>query len=336
MRSGWMRTSCKRLTGVLRRYVDADRLAGWSLLVSRRGKVAQLETYGSRDRDSGEPVEVDTMFRIYSMTKPITSVALMQLVERGQVALTDPIAKYLPAFADMRVFAGGSSVTRRDRAGHRADPGLAPAHPHRRVHLRLHVQPSGRRDVPCAGYEWSVPADLDLAGAVDAWAQLPLLFQPGAEWNYSLATDVWAASSRWPRARRLDDFFAEHIFGPLDMIDTEFASAADKAQRLATLYTPAPRRAGRFRCRRWAIVAYDPNWLSGGGGLISTLARLPPLHRRCCAAAASSAARGCSATRTVRYMTRNHLPGGVDLERSAGRSSPRRRSTVSASAWVSR
>ncbi len=303
----------QRLTGVLRRYVDADRLAGWSLLVSRRGKIAQLETYGSRDRDSGEPVEVDTMFRIYSMSKPITSVALMQLVERGQVALTDPIAKYLPAFADMRVFAGGSSV--------RVET-VPATEPVRVWHLLTHTAGftygfmySHPVDAMyrAAGYEWGVPADLDLAGAVDAWAQLPLLFQPGAEWNYSHATDIVGRIVEVASGQSLDDYLAEHMLGPLDMVDTTFRVGADKAQRLATLYTIDPKTRGPVPMPSMGDLAYDPNWLSGGGGLISTLHDYHRFTQMLLGGGRLGETR-ILGERTVRYMTRNHLPGGADLE----------------------
>jgi CubicO group peptidase (beta-lactamase class C family) len=282
-------------------------------LVSRRGKVAQLETCGRRDLESGAPVEVDTMFRIYSMTKPITSVALMQLVERGVVALTDPIAKYLPAFSDMRVFAGGSSV--------RVET-VPATEPIRVWHLLTHTagltygfmynHPVDAM-YRAAGYEWGVPAELDLAGAVDAWAQLPLLFQPGAEWNYSHATDVVGRIVEVASGQALDEFFAEHILGPLGMVDTTFRVGPDKAARLATLYTPDPKTGALATLPSMGDLAHDPNWLSGGGGLISTLHDYHRFTQMLLGGGRLGEVR-ILGERTVRYMTSNHLPGGADLE----------------------
>jgi CubicO group peptidase (beta-lactamase class C family) len=179
-----------QLDGHFRRYVEDGRLPGWSLLVARRGKVAHVARYGLRDMEAGAPVEPDTVFRIYSMTKPVTSVAAMMLYERGLFELTDPVARYLPEFADMRVYVAGSDLK----------PVTEPAtEPIRMWHLlthtsgltygfhRAHPVDAMYRD---RGYELSAPKDVDLAAAVRDWAALPLLFQPGAEWNYSVSTDV--------------------------------------------------------------------------------------------------------------------------------------------------
>src|SRR5215831_18098305 len=172
------------------RYVDDGRLAGWLITVSRRGRVAHLSCYGSRDTEAGLPVESDTLWRIYSMTKPVTSVAAMMLYEEGAFALTDPVAAFIPSFADVRVFTGGSDQR----------PVTVPAtEPVRVWHLLTHT--SGLtygffRNHPvdaiyrARGFEWGSPRGLDLAGCCDLWASLPLLFQPGSEWHYSVSTDV--------------------------------------------------------------------------------------------------------------------------------------------------
>src|ERR1700728_1942493 len=166
------------------RYVDTGRLPGWLITVSRHGKLAYVATYGSRDVEAGLPVESDTLWRIFSMTKPITSVAAMMLYEEGGFELNDPVSRYIPSFADARVFAGGSDQR----------PVTIPAtEPVRGWHLLSHT--SGLtygfiRSHPvdamyrAAGFEWGSPRGLDLAGCVDVWAGLPLLFQPGSEWHY--------------------------------------------------------------------------------------------------------------------------------------------------------
>jgi len=225
------------------RYVDDGRLPGWSLLISRSGRVAHTSTYGLRDVEAGAPVTDDTLFRIYSMTKPITSVAALMLYEEGAFELTDPVSRYLPAFADQRVLVGGTA----------ARPVTVPAiEPVRIWHLLTHTAglTYGFHHVEVIdeiyranGFEWGTPKGLDLAGCVDAWAGLPLAFQPGAEWNYSVATDVVGRLVEVVSGQSLDAFFAERIFGPLGMTDTAFTVAAADAERLAALYTPTSRAA---------------------------------------------------------------------------------------------
>src|SRR5215467_2251126 len=172
-----------------RRYVDDGRLPGMLLTVSRHGKLAHVSAYGQRDIEAGLPVEPDTMWRLYSMTKPVTSVAAMMLYEEGAFELSDPVSRFVPAFADVRVYAGGSD---------QRQVTVPATEPVRIWHLLTHT--SGLtygfiRVHPvdalyrAAGFEWSVPAGMDLATACETWAAFPLLFQPGTEWNYSVATD---------------------------------------------------------------------------------------------------------------------------------------------------
>src|SRR5438094_1466750 len=172
------------------RYVDDGRLPGWLLAVTRAGRVVHVSTYGRRDMESGLPVELDTVFGIYSMTKPITSVAAMMLYEEGAFELKDPVSRYIPSFADTRVYRQGSQLA----------PVTEPmVEPMRVWHLLTHTtgltygfhyaHPVDAM-YRTAGFEWGTPRGLDLEGCCEAWASLPLLFQPGAEWNYSVATDV--------------------------------------------------------------------------------------------------------------------------------------------------
>jgi CubicO group peptidase (beta-lactamase class C family) len=222
------------------RYVDDGRLPGWLVVVSRRGRIAYVAARGNRDIEAGLPVEADSLWRIYSMSKPITSVAAMILYEEGAFELTDPVSRYLPAFADMRVFAGGSDIR----------PVTVPAtEPVRVWHLLTHT--SGltygfHHAHPvdaiyrARGFEWAAPRGLDLAGCVEAWASMPLLFQPGTEWNYSVATDVLGRLVEVLSGQELVQGLAETIFGPLGMTDTAFWAAPDRAGRLGALYTPGP------------------------------------------------------------------------------------------------
>src|ERR1022692_4066330 len=236
----------QRLDRHFARYVDDGRLPGWVVTVSRQRRLAHVSCYGSRDLEAGLPVETDTVWRIYSMTKPVTSVAAMMLYEEGGFELTDPVAAFIPSFADVRVYAGGSDLR----------PVTVPAtEPVRIWHLLTH--PAGlsygfHRVHPvdamyrAAGFEWASPPDVDLAHACDIWAGIPLLFQPGAEWNYSVATDVLGRVIEVVSGQSLDEFFTERILRPLGLTDTAFYADGD-ATRLAAPYRPGPERpAGRL------------------------------------------------------------------------------------------
>ena len=301
-----------RIDTHFQQYVDDGRLPGWLLLVSRYGQVAHIASAGQRDVEAGLPIEHDTLFRIYSMTKPITSVAAMMLYEEGAFELKDPVHRYIPSYRDARVYTQGSAL----RAA------TVPAtEPMRIWHLLTHT--SGltygfHHTHPvdamyrAKGYEWGWPEGTDLAGACDEWASMPLLFHPGAEWNYGVSTDVLGRVVEVASGQSLDEFFQERIFGPLGMTDTGFW--ANDLDRLAALYTPNPatRQAMRIDVLGNAARA-KPSLLSGGGGLVSTA---HDYHRFAQMLLHNGELDGVRllGPRTVEYMTRNHLPGGVDLE----------------------
>jgi CubicO group peptidase (beta-lactamase class C family) len=303
----------RRVDEHFRRYVDDGRLAGWTIAVARRGGVALHSHYGLADVEAQRPVADDTVWRIYSMTKPITSVALLMLYERGLLELTDPVSRYIPAFADMRVYAGGSA----------AKPGTVPAvEPIRLWHLLTHT--SGLtygwhhahavdEMYRAKGFEFSVPRGMDLAAACDTWASLPLLFQPGAEWNYSVATDVLGRVVEVASGQRLDAFLAEHVLAPLGMDDTTFRVAPEDVDRLAALYMANP-AGGLLRNNAMGDAVLDePAFLAGGAGLVSTAADYHRFTQMLARGGELDGAR-LLGPHTVAYMTRNHLPGGADLE----------------------
>ncbi|MCI4064551.1 beta-lactamase family protein [Micromonospora sp. R77] len=294
-------------------YVDDGRLAGWQIVVTRRGEVAHSATYGLRDREAGSPVESDTLWRIYSMTKPITSVAAMMLWEEGRFELTDPISRWLPEFADVRVYDKGSVLK----------PYTVPAvEPVRVWHLLTHtagltygfaqtsvVDGLYRR----AGFDLGVPAGADLAEASRGMARLPLLFQPGTSWNYGVSTDVLGRLVEVVSGQRLDAFFTERILRPLGMADTRWWVEEPDAKRLAALYTPHPATGQAVRADeigRYALT--EPDCLSGGGGLVSTAADYHRFTQFLLRGGELDGVR-LLGPRTVRFMTRNHLPGGRDL-----------------------
>ncbi|HTW04639.1 MAG TPA: serine hydrolase domain-containing protein [Streptosporangiaceae bacterium] len=309
-----------RIDRHFRRYVDDGLLPGWLITLSRRGRLAYVSSYGSRDLEEGLPVETGTLWRIYSMTKPVTSVAAMMLYEEGAFELQDPVSRFIPSFADARVFTGGSDIK----------PVTVPAtEPVRIWHLlthtagltygfhRAHPVDARYRE---AGFDVGWPRGLDLAGCCDLFAAQPLLFQPGTEWNYSVATDVLGRVVEVACGQRLDEFFAERIFGPLGMTQTGFWVDEPDRDRLAALYTPSPDPAsGPRRVDGIGKVAsHPPRMLSGGGGLISTAADYDRFTQMLLDRPGSPAGELDGARllgrRTVAYMTRNHLPGGADIE----------------------
>jgi CubicO group peptidase (beta-lactamase class C family) len=168
------------------------------------------------------------------------------------------------------------------------------------------------------GFEWGVPRKTDLAGCCDLWASAPLLFQPGAEWNYSHGTDVLGRVIEVASGVGLDEFFATRIFGPLGMTETGFWLPEPEHERLASLYTIGHGRKAARLDSLGGIAAHRPEYLSGGGGLVSTAADYHRFTSMLLATADSPAGHLEGATllspRTVSYMTRNHLPGEADLE----------------------
>jgi CubicO group peptidase (beta-lactamase class C family) len=298
------------------RYVDDGRLAGWLITVSRQGRLAHVSCYGSRDAEAGLPVETDTLWRLYSMTKPITSVAAMMLYEEGGLGLTDPVSSYIPSFGGVRVYAGGSDVrqvtvpaTEPVRIWHLLTHTAGLTYGFHRVHP---VDALYR----AAGFESEAPAGMDLAQACDAWAGLPLLFQPGTEWNYSVATDVLGRVVEVVSGQSLEEFFAARIFGPVGMTSTAFY--ATDATRLAALYIRGTDGAATRLDALGASVLQRRPLLSGGGGLVGTAADYDRFTQMLLGRADSPAGEldgiRLLSPRTVRYMARNHIPGGLDLE----------------------
>ena len=194
-----------RIDAHFRKYVDDGRLPGWLISVSRHGKLVHLSTYGHRDMEAETPVEIDTIWRIFSMTKPITAVLALQLWEEGAFELNDPVYRYIPAFRNQKVWRSGSStapvldpVVEKMRLWHLFSHtagltyGFMYAHPVDELYRK-------------AGFEWGFPRDLDLGQIVDRWAELPLLFQPGTEWNYSVGLDVLGRVLEVITGQRLDE-----------------------------------------------------------------------------------------------------------------------------------
>jgi CubicO group peptidase (beta-lactamase class C family) len=293
-----------------RRYVGPRKIAGALTLVARRGRIAYLKALGSMDLERGVALRDDTIFRIYSMTKPITSVALMTLYERGAFQLEDPVQRFIPAWRDLRVFDGGNypafatrpcqrPMSVRDLFTHSA--GLTYGFMERtnvdRAYRRLGI---GERDKT-------------LAETIAALAKLPLEFSPGTRWNYSVATDVLGHLIEVISGKRLDVFLRDELFEPLGMIDTGFHVPAEKIERLASNYErTADKQLRVVDDRAKSIYAEPPAYLSGGGGLVSTARDYARFCQMLLNGGALAGAR-ILGRKTIELMTLNHLPGGRDI-----------------------
>jgi CubicO group peptidase (beta-lactamase class C family) len=299
-----------RLDRYLARHVDEGRLPGFLVAVARAGRVAHLTVHGLRDVGAGLPVEPDTLWRIYSMTKPVTAVAVLLLVQEGRLSPDDPVDRYLPAFAGPRVYESGSGTDVRTRPA--AGPILVR---HLLTHTagltfgfyHRHPVDALYRD---AGLEYSVPPGKDLAETVDLYARMPLQFEPGTRWNYSVASNVLGRLIEVVSGQPLDAFFAERILGPLGMTDTGFHLAPGQEGRLARLYGETDE--GGIEPVPGLPVHGRPRFLSGSGGLVSSahdFHRFMELLRR----GGELDGVRLLAPRTLALMTRNQLPGGATI-----------------------
>jgi CubicO group peptidase (beta-lactamase class C family) len=300
-------------------YVAAGRQQGSLIVISRRGKIAHLSMRGYRDAAAGLPVEAATIWRIYSMTKPITSVAAMMLYEEGGLSLFDPVAKFIPAFEHARVYRQGSVATMVSAPA--SEPMLV-------WHLLTHT--SGLTydflfNHPIdemyrqAGFGTGASTEYTLAEACERWASIPLLFEPGTAWNYSVSTDVLGRVVEVASGKSLDEFFATRIFDPLGMRDTAFRISEADRQRLSCLYAPDPETGQAVATpNRDHDRTQPPRMLSGGGGLLSTAGDYLRFTQMLLRRGELDGVRLLS-PRTVDLMVANHLPGGALITPPFGR-----------------
>jgi CubicO group peptidase (beta-lactamase class C family) len=302
-----------RIDEHFRRYVDDGRLPGWQVVVSRGGKVAHASTYGHQDRDADIPWASDTLVRMFSMTKPITSVAAMMLYEEGAFELKDPVSKFIPSFADARVYRSGNAfrpvtegLTEPMRIWHLLThtSGLTYGFHHQHVTDAVYRQ---------RGFEWGAPPGADLAACCDGWASMPLAFQPGSEWNYGVSTDVLGRVVEVASGLSLDEFLRTRILEPLGMVDTAFHVDPAEVHRVARLYSPDPATGRAVVSPLESTPIERPTFLSGGGGLWGTAS---DYLRFCHFLLGRGELDGVRllGSRTVDYMVQNHLPGNADLE----------------------
>ncbi len=329
--AGFVPAKLSAIDALLKRAVDQRQIAGGAALVARRGKVVYLATAGMQEAEAGVPISEATIYRIASMTKPITSVAAMMLVEEGKLKLDEPVAKYIPEFARVRVLARDA---RPDQP--LGNVSVAAATPPTIRHLLTHTSgiTYGFWDRPILGKLYREAGVSDglmetpgtTADNARKLAGLPLMFQPGTAWEYGLNSDVLGRVVEVASGQTLDEFFRRRIFEPLGMRDTHFVLPADKRPRLAALYAPDEskqiRRVGNEpQTTKTAIgtvrysatypLADKSQYHSGGAGLVSTLGDYARFLQMLAGGGELDGRRLLKAE-TVAQMTRNQI-GGLSL-----------------------
>ena len=314
-RAGFAPERINRITEHLdQNYIQPGKIVGCQTLVARHGHVAYFKSQGLRDRERRTPMADDTIFRLYSMTKPITSVALMTLYEQGHFQLNDPVSRFIPSWRGHKVWVSGEGasmetaapvrpMTMRNVLSHTG--GLtygATNHPVDRVYREVGV---GRGEGET------------LEGFADKLAKVPLRYQPGERWMYSLSTDVCGYLVEAISGKRFDQYLQETIFDPLDMKDTSFMVASRKSDRFAANYQrEADKTLKLIDDPERSNYLKQPTFFSGGGGLTGTTAD----YLRFCEMLRRGGELGGArilGPRTIELMHRNHLAGGKDLSQMA-------------------
>ena len=285
-------------------YVDDGKYVGTMTLVSRKGEVAYLDSLGFMDRENKRPMQEDAIFRIYSMSKAITSIAIMQLYEKSKFRLDDPVYWYIPSWKNLRVYQSG------------VYPNFLTSRPERHMTIRdLLTHMSGltydfmyKSNVDAAYRKTKVQQAETLEEFVEILSTLPLEFSPGNKWNYSVSTDVLGYLVEVISGMKLEEYFKTNIFEPLNMEDTSFSCPQEKVDRLASLYEHVPNGEPRLL----EIPFLNTKMASGGGGLFSTMV---DYHNFCSMLLNQGEFNGkrLIGRKTLELMTVNHLPNNQDL-----------------------
>ena len=294
-----------------KRYVSNGKIAGCQITVSRGDHVAYFRSLGLMDRERNKPVAEDTIWRIYSMTKPITSVALMQLYEQGAFLLTDPVDRFIPSWKDLKVGIVKDGVL------------VDTVKPDRPISVRdalMHMTglPSFFAsnhpiDAAFAAERGREASGATLESVCELLSHHPLKFQPGTRWNYGLSTDICARLVEILSGRRFDEYLQAEIFGPLGMVDTGFFVPETSAERLTALYQFQPTTAPLLlEASDQSPYLRPPSYLSGAGGLVSTTNDYSAFCQMLLNGGQLDGWRVLG-RKTLELMTRNHLPGGATL-----------------------
>ena len=255
----------KRIRTLLQGYVNSGQLPGFLTVVARRGKIVHLATIGMRDVENSKPVEPDTIFRIYSMSKPITSVAVMMLYEEGHFQLGTPVSQFIPEFENMKVYNEDQTEV--------LDAKRKITVKHLLTHTAGFTYGWGNKPVDARYREANIrEPGSTLVDMVEKLSKIPLVHEPGERWTYSVSTDVLGYFVEVVSGMPFEEFLQTRIFGPLGMVDTAFSVPSEKVDRFAALYRPTKEN-GLQRTRRPALEVDEYTFFpSGGGGLVSTAA----------------------------------------------------------------
>ena len=297
---------------LMRNYIEPGKIAGALTLVYRKGQLGYLEPLGKMDLERNKPMAEDTIFRIYSMSKPITSIALMQLYEQGHFQLNDAVSRWIPEFANLRVFQSGvvpNFITRpcdrpmtiRDLMTHMSGLTYGFMYASNVDHAYRKLGVGG------------VQPGSTLKDMIETLGTLPLEFSPGTRWNYSVATDVLGYLVERMSGQRFDEYLKQHIFDPLGMSDTGFTVPAEKVERFAANYSRKPDKTLQLEDDPQDSIYIRPrSFLSGGGGLVSTAADYLTFCRMLLGQGSVDGVR-IIGRKTLELMTVNHLPHDEDL-----------------------
>jgi CubicO group peptidase (beta-lactamase class C family) len=303
--AGLSPTGLARIGAYINNEIGTNKIPGAVMIIQRHGKVAYYETFGVRDPGTKAPMTANTIFRIYSMSKPITTVAAMMLVEEGKLQLDDPVAKFIPAFKDVKV-----GVEKKGEDGNLALDLVAPRRPMTVQDLMRHTSGItygffGEGLVKKAYVDAKIfSEDVDNAGFADRIAKLPLAYQPGSTWDYSHSTDILGRVVEVVSGKSLYQFEKEHILDPLGMKDTSFYVTDKAKQPLIAEPFPSDRKIGND------AEMNDPRvvrkWESGGGGMVSTIGDYARFAQMIANGGTLDGKRYLS-PKTIAYMGSNHI-----------------------------
>ena len=320
MKSNRKKLSVERLNKVealLDRYVEEGKLPGYNCLISQDFEEVAYFQNGLKDVEQSKPLDRNTVFRIYSMTKPLTSVAIMQLYEQGLCLLDDPVHLYIPEWKNLKVYQSGDASDYQVKEAERAMTikdlllhtsgltyGFQQSHPVDEIYRNEHIS--------------NLVEGATLKGMAEQLVDIPLQFSPGTEWNYSVSTDVLGYLIEIISEQRLDVYFDEHILKPLGMFDTGFSVKPDQQQQFAACYaylSEANERGVRYQLQddpKASRYLNTPTLFSGGGGLVSTIDDYFIFTKMLLGKGEYNGVR-ILGSKTVEYMSRNHLPDDQDL-----------------------